>query len=72
MINTNYALEAGLDPIKDAIARESAESPYANIIAVRKADQDKPWVATLLAAYQNDEVKRFIREKFKDAIVPAW
>ncbi len=72
VINTNYALEAGLDPIKDAIARESAESPYANIIAVRKADQDKPWVATLLAAYQNDEVKRFIREKFKDAIVPAW
>nr|WP_245986977.1 MetQ/NlpA family ABC transporter substrate-binding protein [Azospirillum thermophilum] len=71
-INTNYAIEAGLDPAKDAIAREAAESPYANIIVVRKADQGKPWVAKLVKAYQNDEVKRFIGEKFKNAVVPAW
>lgn len=72
VINTNYALEAGLDPLKDAIAREASESPYANVIAVRKVDQDKPWVAKLVKAYQNDEVKQFINDKFKGAIVPAW
>jgi len=72
VINTNYALESGLDPNKDAIAREASESPYANVIAVRKADQDKPWVAKLVKAYQSDEVKQFILEKFKGAVVPAW
>ncbi|WP_448207212.1 MetQ/NlpA family ABC transporter substrate-binding protein [Azospirillum sp. sgz302134] len=72
VINTNFAMEAGLDPNKDAIAREASESPYANIIAVRKADKDKPWVAKLVKAYQNDEVKQFILDKFKGAVVPAW
>jgi D-methionine transport system substrate-binding protein len=71
-INTNYAIEAGMDPVKDAIAREAAESPYANIIAVRKADKDKPWVAKLVKVYQSAEVKEFILAKFKNAVVPAW
>ena len=71
-VNTNYALESGLDPVKDAIAREDANSPYANIIAVRGKDKDQPWVATLVNAYHSDEVKRFVLEKFKNAVVPAW
>jgi D-methionine transport system substrate-binding protein len=71
VINTNYATEAGLDPIKDPIARENVESPYANIIVVRKADADKPWVAKLVKAYQNDEVKSFIQQSLKGT-VPAW
>ena len=72
VINTNYALEAGLDPNKDAVAREASESPYANVIAIRKADKDKPWVAKLVKIYQSDEVKQFITDRFKGAIVPAW
>lgn len=72
VVNTNYALESGLDPNKDAIARESAESPYANVIAVRREDKDKPWVQKLVKAYQSDEVKRFIAERFKGAVNPAW
>ncbi|MBP2297395.1 MetQ/NlpA family ABC transporter substrate-binding protein [Azospirillum picis] len=71
-INTNFALEAGIDPVKDAIAREAAESPYANIIAVRKADKDKPWVATLVKAYHDPAVKDFILTKFKNAVIPAF
>ncbi|MCM8738334.1 MetQ/NlpA family ABC transporter substrate-binding protein [Azospirillum sp. A1-3] len=71
-INTNFALEAGIDPVKDAIAREAADSPYANVIAVRKADKDKPWVAKLVKAYQSPEVKEFILTKFKNAVVPAF
>ncbi|MFS2014757.1 MetQ/NlpA family ABC transporter substrate-binding protein [Azospirillum sp. CT11-132] len=71
-INTNFALEAGIDPVKDAIAREAADSPYANVIAVRKADKDKPWVAKLVKAYNSPEVKEFILTKFKNAVVPAF
>ena len=71
-VNTNFALEAGLDPNKDTIAKESADSPYVNIIAVRKVDKDKPWVATFVNAYHTPEVKQFILDKFKGAVVPGW
>jgi len=71
-VNTNFAIEAGLDPAKDPIARESAESPYANIIVVRADDKDKPWVATLIKAYRSPEVKAFVDEKFKKTVVTTW
>jgi D-methionine transport system substrate-binding protein len=71
-VNTNYALESGLNPLTDAIARESTASPYTNIIAVREQDKDKPWVQQLLAAYHTPEVKRFVEEKFKGSVVTSW
>ncbi|MEK0084462.1 MetQ/NlpA family ABC transporter substrate-binding protein [Benzoatithermus flavus] len=71
-INTNYALEAGLNPLKDAIAIESPESPYANLIVVRRGDENKPWVKTLIESYQNDKVRRFIEDTFEGAVVPAF
>ena len=71
-VNTNYAVEAGLDPVNDAIARETAESPYTNIIAVREQDKDKPWVAALLKAYHTQPVKEFIQTRFKGAVVTSW
>lgn len=71
-VNTNYALEAGLNPDTDAIARESSESPYANIIAVRTVDKDKPWVATLVKAYHTPEIRQFVLDRFKGAVAPAW
>lgn len=71
-INGNYALEAGLDPVRDAIAREPANGPYANVIAVRIADKEKPWVKKLVAIYQSAPVKAFIDTTFKGAVVPAW
>ena len=64
-LNTNFALSAGLNPGKDAIAQENAKSPYVNLIAVREADKDKPWVAKLVKAYQSDDVKKFIQTEFK-------
>ena len=71
-INTNYALQAGLVPTRDAIAIEEAKSPYANLLAVRTADKDKPWVAKLVKAYQSPEVRRFVSEKFAGSMVPAF
>ena len=71
-INTNYAIPAGLNPGKDAIARESAKSPYVNLIAVRSADKDKPWVAQLVKAYHSDTVRQFIQTEFKGSVVPGF
>jgi D-methionine transport system substrate-binding protein len=71
-INTNYALEAGLDPSKDAILKEGEKAPYINLIAVRTEDKDKPWVKTLIEAYHSEPVKQFILDKYKGAAVPSW
>ncbi|MFC1456686.1 MetQ/NlpA family ABC transporter substrate-binding protein [Microvirga arabica] len=72
VINTNYATQAGLDPVKDALTRENPKGPYVNIIAVRAADKDKPWVKTLVEAYRSPEVKKFVEEKFKGAVLASW
>ena len=71
-VNGNYAEKAGLDPIKDGIAIESPKGPYANVIAIRTADKDQPWVAKLVKAYHSDTVKAFVKTKYKDAVIVAW
>lgn len=71
-VNTNYATQAGLDPVKDAILREDPKGPYVNLIAVRAVDKDKPWVKVLVDSYQTPEVKEFVLTKFKGAVLPAW
>ncbi|MGE0800392.1 MAG: MetQ/NlpA family ABC transporter substrate-binding protein [Lautropia sp.] len=71
-INTNYALSAGLNPGKDAIAQESAKSPYVNLIAVREQDRGAPWAAALVKAYQSDEVRRFIEVTFKGSVIAGF
>ncbi|HWR40723.1 MAG TPA: MetQ/NlpA family ABC transporter substrate-binding protein [Patescibacteria group bacterium] len=71
-INTNYAVVAGFVPTKDAIALEAPDSPYANLLAVRTQDKDKPVFQKLIKAYHSDEVKKFIDEKYKGSFVPTW
>ncbi|WP_244847776.1 MetQ/NlpA family ABC transporter substrate-binding protein [Caballeronia sp. SL2Y3] len=71
-INTNFALAAGLQPTKDAIALEDVHSPYANLIAVRTKDKDQPWVKKLVAAYQSDDVRQFLKSEFKGSVVPSF
>lgn len=70
-VNTNYATQAGLTQ-KDAILREDAKGPYVNLIAVRSADKDKPWVKTLIESYHSPEVKAFVETQFKGAVLPSW
>jgi D-methionine transport system substrate-binding protein len=73
VINTNYALQAKLNPTKDSIALESrVNNPYGNVIAVRAADKDKPIFKRLVAAYQSDEMRAFILREFDGAILPAF
>ncbi|MDO5086683.1 MAG: MetQ/NlpA family ABC transporter substrate-binding protein [Comamonadaceae bacterium] len=71
-VNTNFALSAGLDPARDAIAREGADSPYVNLIAVREQDKNQPWVAKLLKAYQSEAVRQFIQREFKGSVVAGF
>jgi len=71
-VNSNYALEAGLNPATDPILTEGAKAPYINLIAVRSADKDAPWVKQLVDTYHTDEVKQFVVDTFKGAVVPAW
>ena len=72
IINTNYAIASGLSPKDDSIAMEKADSPYVNVIVVRKGDEDQPWVKTLVSAYHSDEVKAFIEESYHGAVITAW
>lgn len=72
LINTNYALSAKLDPTKDALIIEGAESPYANILVARPDNKDSDAMKKLVAALQSPEVKAFIIEKYKGAVVPAF
>jgi D-methionine transport system substrate-binding protein len=71
-INTNFATLADLDPVKDPILREDPKGPYTNIIVVRSADKDKPWVKTLVQSYQTPEIREFVLTKFKGAVLPSW
>jgi D-methionine transport system substrate-binding protein len=71
-VNTNFAMQAGLDPKRDAIAQESPDSPYANVLAVREKDKDRPEFAKLVAAYHSQPVKDFIQAKYHGAVIAAW
>lgn len=71
-INADYALKAGLHPVRDTLLVEGADGPYACVIAVREADRDQPWAKQLVQAYQSPEVKAFIQQKFEGAIIPAF
>jgi len=71
VINTNYILEAKIDP-KSALFREDANSPYANIVVVRKGDENRPEIKKLAQALNSPEVKKFIQDKYGVAVVPAF
>lgn len=72
VINSNFAMQVPLDPTKDAMIIEDKTSPYVNIIAVRDGDQDRPEIQALIKALHSDEIKNFINEKYKGAVVPAF
>lgn len=72
VINSNFAIGAGLNPVKDSLVIESSESPYVNIVAVRAGDENKPAIKELLAALHSEKTKKFINEQYKGAVVPAF
>jgi D-methionine transport system substrate-binding protein len=72
VINGNYALAAGLNPAKDAIAIEGAESPYVNIVVVKKGNENSPAVQTLKRILLSAKVKAYINEKWSGSVVAVF
>jgi D-methionine transport system substrate-binding protein len=72
LINTNYALEAGLNPAKDALIIEDAKSPYVNFLVARPDNKDSVAIQKLAKALTSPEVKAFIEKKYNGAVVPAF
>ena len=72
VINGNYALEAGFSPVEDSLLLEGAESPYANIIAVKSGDESKEDIQKLLKALQSKKVSDYIGANYKGGVVPAF
>ncbi len=72
VINSNFALSANINPAKDSLAIEAKDSPYANVVAVRKGDENKPAIKELMNALRSPAVKKFIEEKYEGAVVPAF
>lgn len=68
-INTNYAIDAGLNPLEDALFIEDENSEYVNVIAVRSEDKDNPAFQTLVDVLQSEEIQNFILENYDGAVV---
>ena len=72
VINTTFALPAGLHPSQDALYTENKDSPYANIIVIRRDTVKRPQLELFVKALNSDEVKEKAKELFGDAAIPAW
>lgn len=72
VINTNFALQAGLVPTKDALLIEGSESPYVNILTIRSGDESREDLKALEEVLTSDKTKTFILEKYEGAVVPTF
>ena len=76
IINSNYALQAGLDPTTDALASEDTQSDaaqaYANVIAVKEGNENNEAIKALVAALQSDEIREFIETTYEGSVVPMF
>ena len=72
LINTNYALEAGLNPTEDALVIEGSDSPYVNILVARPDNKDSEAMQKLAKVLNSEQVKAFIKDSYEGAVVPAF
>jgi D-methionine transport system substrate-binding protein len=72
VINGNYAIEAGFNPIADALILEGGDSPYVNILTTRADNADDPKVQALVEAMQTEAIQAFIEETYQGAVVAAF
>ena len=72
VINSNYALGAGLNPTTDALAIESSDSPYVNVLVVKESNENNEAIQALVDALHSDTIRDYITETFDGAVVPAF
>ncbi len=70
-INSNFAVDHGLNPLEDAIAIEKSSSPYGNVVAIRSEDEDNPAIARLIEVLKSEETQEFILDTWDGAVVPV-
>lgn len=71
LINSNYAIDAGLNPLEDSIAIENTDSPYVNIIAVKSGDEEKKEIKALVEVLKSKEIQDFIMDEWGGSVVPV-
>ena len=69
VINSNYAISAGLNPMTDALAMEDGTSAYVNVLVCKDGNQEEPKIKALVAALESQQVKDFMEENYKGAVV---
>lgn len=72
VINTNYALQAKLNPVKDSLIIEDKNSPYVNILVTKQGKEKDQAIQKLAKALNSPQVKKFIEQKYKGSVVPAF
>lgn len=72
IINTNFVLMTDLDPLADALALEDSDSPNANVLAIRKGDEDREELIILQETLMSESVREFILEKYEGAVIPVF
>ena len=71
-INTNYAMQAGFNPVKDSLFIEPKDSPWVNIITARPDNKDSEKVKQFIDIYQSEETQKFIEETFDGSVVSGF
>ncbi|MDV6379037.1 MetQ/NlpA family ABC transporter substrate-binding protein [Sporosarcina sp. GW1-11] len=71
LINSNFAIDAGLNPMEDSIALEDKESPYVNVIAVKSGNENSDAIKALVEVLLSDEIQDFIVKEWSGAVVPV-
>ena len=69
VINSNYAINAGLNPVKDSLAIEGAASAYVNVLVVKEGNENAPKILALKAALESKQVVDYINEKYNGSVV---
>ena len=76
VINSNFAMEGGMNPATDSLASEDADSEaaqtFANIIAVKEGHENDPAIQALVKALQSDKVKEYIEKTYSGAVVAVF
>ena len=71
IINSNYAIDAGLNPVKDSLGIEGSSSAYVNIVAVKEGNENEPKIKALVAAIESQKVIDYINANYDGAVVPV-
>ena len=72
VINSNYAIQAGLNPVSGSLLIEDSSSEYGNIVAVKEGNEQSEKTKALIEAVKSDTVKKFIEEKYSGAVVAIF